>query len=287
MSRLPILPLLLMAACALNESALFSTDPSETGEPATPRDTDTHSEGDVAPQHDTGAPPVAPTVTPSVVSPPFETAVFDAGEAAVEIAEYRWSLISQPEGSTTRLVGTNGPTSELTPDLAGDYEVQLVVEDTEGTTYQPATVWLTSTPGQALWIEMYWTEPDDDMDLHLLAPGGELETNSDCYYMNCVGGGPDWGVVGDTSDDPALDLDDIPGVGPENINIDQPQDGDFEVWVHDYTGSTPDYQGENLVTVKVYLDSLLAWSDKRGIEGENSYNHYCTVSMAAGTVTGM
>ena len=56
------------------------------------------------------------------------------------------------------------------------------------------------------------------MDLHLVAPGGVPRTDTDCYFETCVGGGSDWGVVGESSDDPALDLDDIDNTGPENTD---------------------------------------------------------------------
>jgi hypothetical protein len=238
---------------------------------------------------DTEAPePPALTVTPTTVAPPFETAVFDAGQLGDEVAEVLWTLTSQPEGSAVRLMETGGSTAEITPDLAGEYEVRLQLVDRAGNRSEPVTALLSSTPSQALWIEMFWAVSPDDMDLHLLAPGGELETNTDCYFATCVGGGLDWGERGDETDDPALDLDDVPGTGPENINIAQPHDGVFQVWVHDYSGSNgwdADYLGDNLVIVKVYLQGVLAWSDARDVADDDSYTPFCSIDMPSGVIT--
>ena len=76
----------------------------------------------------------------------------------------------------------------------------------------------------------------------------------------------DWGILGDSSDDPSLDLDDIDGLGPENINIYNPQaNGTYTVFVHDYTGSAPsDTLGPNNVTINVYLNGTQAWSGTKG-----------------------
>ncbi len=121
------------------------------------------------------------------------------------------------------------------------------------------------------------------MDLHLLAPGGEPRSDLDCHYQNCLGGSLDWGVIGNRDDDPKLDLDDIPGVGPENINIKTPAPGTYTVFVHDYPYTT--YEPSNAVTVKVHIGGALVFTDTRSVSGEDSDTYFCEISWPAGTVS--
>ena len=245
--------------------------------------------------------PTAPVaicdVTPDLISPPFEVATwigedsFDPGGERIE--QYNWQLISAPEGSTVTMPFGGANRGPFTPVLAGEYTARLTVTNESGIVSDPCETTLEAVPDQNLWVEMFWSEFQDDMDLHLLAPGGSLETRTDCYYSNCTESAQllfpmDWGISGYTEDNHVLDLDDLPGTGPENINIADPVAGGvYTVVVHDYTGSTPDFYGGNEVTVNIYLDGILAWTDTRIIEGDGSYTYFADIDWASMTITSL
>ena len=77
-------------------------------------------------------------------------------------------------------------------------------------------------------------------------------------------------------DDPSLDLDDIPGVGPENINIFEPESGVFTVYVHDYPGSVR--HEANNVHVRIFLSGALAWEGSKSISGEDDFVPFADAS---------
>lgn len=200
------------------------------------------------------------------------------------IVSYEWTLVSTPAGATSTMPGGTANRRGFTPDVAGEYIGQLVVTDNDGLVSEPCLATLTATAGDGLWIEMFWTRSGDDMDLHLLDDGGTLATNSDCYYANCTWGGLNWGGAG-AADDPILDLDDIPGTGPENINIDSPARGTYTVYVHDYPGSV--YTGRNDVTVNVYLAGRMIWTDTRNVNSEGCYEPFVEVDVPGGSTTSL
>lgn len=241
---------------------------------------------------DENAPFAVCSVSPTTVTPPFQAATFD-GSASYDpsgapLASYEWEIISKPNGSSATLPFTSAnQIPGFYADLAGSYIAQLTVTNQMGL-LDSCLVTLQSLPSQDLWVEMFW-EQTDDMDLHLVAPGGSYDDwDTDCYYSNCVNGGPDWGILGDSSDDPRLDLDDIDGMGPENINIYTPQsNGTYTVYVHDYTGSAMygDTYGPNNVTVNVYLNGSLEWTDTRAISDDGSVTPFCQINWGTKTVT--
>lgn len=200
------------------------------------------------------------------------------------IADYSWTLYSSPPGATAGMPGGTANRRGFSPDVAGEYIGELVVTDNDGLASDPCYATLNATAGDGLWVETFWTRSGDDMDLHLLDDGGSLTTDSDCYYANCAWSSLNWGGSG-TTDDPILDLDDIPGTGPENINIDSPARGTYTVYIHDYPGSV--YTGQNDVTVNVYLASRLIWTDTRNINSEGCYEPFVEIDVPGGRTTSL
>ena len=49
----------------------------------------------------------------------------------------------------------------------------------------PVLLSLEAIPRESLWVEMFWQYPGDDMDLHIIKPGGAMETDGDCFYELC------------------------------------------------------------------------------------------------------
>jgi hypothetical protein len=56
----------------------------------------------------------------------------DSSDAEGDALTYAWSLSARPAGSNAALNSLSGATSQLTPDLRGDYVVKLTVTDTKG-----------------------------------------------------------------------------------------------------------------------------------------------------------
>lgn len=297
--RRTLLPLLVvgLTACAsdykvtpgVEDSPADDTAPPVDEDP--PEDTGTEPEDTDPPDDEPGRPVAVCDVYPNPVTPPTEAATWDGSASydpdGIPLTNYTWTLVDQPTGSTMTITGTGPVRGGFVPLLGGTYTGQLVVTNEAGVDSNPCEIDLEVTPAEDLWIEMFWTHSGDDMDLHLLAPGrGEsaLETTNDCYYANCVGRGLEWGASG-SSDNPVLDLDDIPGTGPENINIDAPEESTYTVYVHDYPGSV--YTSGNSVTVNVYLDGALVWTGSKNISGENSYTPFASINYATRVVSGL
>jgi hypothetical protein len=197
---------------------------------------------------------------------------------------YDWTLRRQPAGSSANMpngAATNPDRTGFVADQAGTYVARLVVTNTSGVASDPCDVTLDVVPGEDLWVEMFWSQSGEDMDLHLVRDAGRLRSNQDCYYGNCVRGGLDWGPNG-ADGNPSLDLDDVAGRGPENINIAAPDNVMYHVWVHDYPGSRRTSATD--VTVNVYLGGVLEFTDTRSISGEDTETEFAEIDWAAGTV---
>jgi len=194
------------------------------------------------------------------------------------IVAYSWVLQSKPTESTVVLTS---PTAVETAfsfnssgadrrglDVAGTYVVRLTVTDSESLqSTNDARVTLNAVPGEDLHVQVTWDHGDADIDLHLVRNNGFPYTDEDCYYANCKGAnGLDWGGGGGN---PHLDVDDIDGFGPENINIAQPNNGTYQVAVHYYAPHSGTV--EVGINVKIFVRGGLRGEYTRQLTACNQY----------------
>ncbi len=171
----------------------------------------------------------------------------------------RFRLPSPPAAGATLNPGTqlNFAVEYFDNGVVATYNGVLEIQsnDPMGTVTVPLMA-ATDPPPPALTdisITLTWTSSMADMDLHLLRPGDGsfFDSPTDCCYCNT---NPDWGVMGQASDNPFLDRDDLAGPGPENINLSVAQDGEYQVVVHYFASHGA---GDVSATVQVRVHGTL------------------------------
>ncbi|MEC9466873.1 MAG: PKD domain-containing protein [Myxococcota bacterium] len=193
---------------------------------------------------------------------------------------YSWTVASRPDGSTAEISAPTAMNPTLLADLAGDFTVCLTVQDADSCVSQPDCMTITVAPQVNLHIELTWDTTNSDVDLHYRAAGGTFFDgyssllgcswdSSDVYWCSTW---PDWGSGGqglpdgDYSNDPSLDVDNITGYGPENIN----QDNLFDtpsyttVGVHYYWDKGG---GPTNARIRIYVDGLLEFEAYQILNG--------------------
>jgi hypothetical protein len=172
------------------------------------------------------------------------------GTPDTEIVTYEWQLEQRPVSSTAILFSPGADRTEMTCDLAGDYQVRLRVYDSEGIrSCEDSVVRFTAKPTEELHLQLVWDHPSADLDLHVLREGGEpFDHDGDCYFSNRM---PDWFPTVPESN-PSLDADDDEGYGPENVNIEAPIPGSkWTVLVH-YWNKQTDGDAFTIATLRLY-----------------------------------
>jgi hypothetical protein len=182
--------------------------------------------------------------------------------------EYQWKVLTRPQGSDEdiQLDPDTTPTVDLYTDVAGTWEVELVVTNQIGTSSEPAVCVMEARPEDEIHVELSWSTPSADVDLHLVQGGSQLfDVPQDCNYCNP---NPDWGTNSD-DDDPRLDIDDQGGYGPENINIFTAEAGTYDVKVHYFA---PHGDGPTTATVKVWLGGTLMFDGNRVLQNDDVWS---------------
>jgi len=215
------------------------------------------------------------------------------------IDSYQWEIVQNEDflnsGSSVQL---SNPTGETTGfefnsaqgnvsglDVAGTYTVRLTVTDSGGlVSSNDAKVVLSAIPQEALHIQLTWDSNANDLDLHVVKDGGAYCEPTSCYYSNCksnASGYPEWdGAAGRSAGDPVLDIDDLDGYGPENVNIDAPVDASYKIMVHNY-------QLDELTgaTLKIYVNGALLYEDYREMQATDDQWEVAEVAWANGAAT--
>ncbi len=182
-----------------------------------------------------------------------------------DVVRWEWS-VEQPEGSGgIFLPSPVFPNPTFEANTAGTYLFYLDVWDEEGNkSCYPATYEVAVIPDQAIHVQLTWSTPGNpqegtadqcqgpgcgsDLDLHFIHPNAPADPSApdlvgdgqpdpyfcvpyDCYWFNPT---PDWGSHGGhAGENPRLDRDDTIGPGPENVNLNSPEQGiKYEVAIH-------------------------------------------------------
>jgi hypothetical protein len=95
-------------------------------------------------------PPVAVATSNSPVQVGEPAALDGSGSTDQDgiVLGYTWSWVSKPEGSNAEFVDAVAQITSFTPDMAGFYEVQLVVVDDGGAFSDPVTVTVEAVGGE-------------------------------------------------------------------------------------------------------------------------------------------
>lgn len=177
---------------------------------------------------------------------------------------YEWTVLSRPPGSQSRILPSSTiPEPNLWLDLAGDYQVELVVRDAEGlASCESSIVTIHVVPGADIHIQLTWyakavPNPIEtrgtDLDLHYLHPLGQdwNDNQYDVYWRNKH---QNWGTAGEPSM-ATLDIDDQWGVTTENVNHKNPLNLTYKVGVHYFQDNG---FGDADATVRIYISGQLA-----------------------------
>lgn len=199
---------------------------------------------------------------------PLDTAQFDGSEShdpdGGDLVGYEWTVITKPAGSNASIQYITDSQVEFFVDFAGDYTIELTVTDDEGDTGS-TTYNFSAVPWQAIHVELAWDIDSVDVDLHLtnVSDGGQFyQSPGDCYYANLQ---PEWGAPGAVGN-PSLDIDDVDGFGPENINLDQPENSkQYRVFVHYFSD---DAMGPTNATVRIYLSGELRYEQIKNLTND-------------------
>ncbi len=185
---------------------------------------------------------------------------------------YEWSLLEQPAGSIIQINGANTANPTLETDIAGTFVIELSVYDDFGiSSCEPATLNVSIEPESAIHVELTWEVPSSpdgtgtDLDLHYLHPYGDWSVHPYGVFWNNPE--PNWNDGSTVS----LDIDDLTGDLPENINHDNPDPTfDYSIGIF-YFSDTIDF-GATDARLRIYLGGDLVLDEERRMNNPGNGN---------------
>ncbi len=176
---------------------------------------------------------------------------------------YRWEIVQRPPAANpdTLPVPADEAVTSVYVDAAGTWVFSLVV--TADSPFGPldsipARCEVEALPVDEMFVELNWSGPTADFDLHVAENEADFFTvPGDCSWCNP---NPDWGVRGEPADDPTLGGDSASGGGPEFVSVPEPADGVYVVRVHAFDDGE---DGRTTASVQVFLRGELAWEGQR------------------------
>ncbi|MEE8410069.1 MAG: DUF2135 domain-containing protein [Myxococcota bacterium] len=224
-------------------------------------------------------------------------ASYDPG--GLGISSYHWEMIEWPVGAESTgfdsciagtsgcfITGQNSALFSVWLPLAGRYVARLEVTNTVGieSGVSPTSdVEIVAIPSSRVHIQLVWDNAENDMDLHLTRlEQADLvcDAVNDCFWGNCkpdcmsnsscAGTPPIWdpGESPMNGANPRLDIDDTNGLGPENVNIDEPQVGTYRVYVH-YYGLLDLIAPPTVATVRIFIDGNVRAEYRRSLNRDD------------------
>jgi len=208
---------------------------------------------------------------PESVSLPYDLLLDGAASFDPEGNEpltYLWEVIAQPEGSSAAFLAPDAVIGEIPINVIGDWRVGLSVTNSEGIPSARTQCTFEALPSDLVEIEITWDKDGTDVDLHLIQNDGEFySVPDDCTNCNPT---PDWGVIGESMDDPTLTVDDRDGLGPERINIpSEPADGDYRIIAHYFES---DGLGDTVVNMNLYIGGELRFRKSRQLSRNDAWD---------------
>ncbi len=243
--------------------------------------------------------------------PDVDTSVFTRDVGAETSTRFD-GVVSNASGNGTFYV--RGPAGEETagpiptlpdgtfsfeaPLFCGEQLVKCVWDNAAGSYALVISVVTRDCVAADIRVTLSWDQAGQDLEVHLIKPGGRInDPATDCTWNTCQSTSPDWGVVGDATDNPKKDVDNTGSFGPENIFLVRPEPGVYTVLVEHWGAGAPSdaevilnvggvatvARIQDLVSHHVWTAATIQWPEKTVTPATTIFD--CTANWSGGCLS--